>query len=53
LVRHGTTNVGRIVVLSQALVNDLTKQVVIRPCQIFDLNHKLGPNPVHAAEDER
>ena len=35
------------------LVKDLTKQIVIRPCQVLDLDHKLRPNPVHAAEDER
>jgi hypothetical protein len=45
--------VGRILVLSQTLANDLTKQVVIRPRQVFDLDHKLGPNPMNAAEDER
>ena len=53
MVRDGTLDVGRILVLSQTLVNDLTKQVVICPAQIFDLDHKLRPNPVHAAEDER
>jgi hypothetical protein len=53
LVRDGTPDVGRILVLSQTFVNDLTKQVVARPCQIFDLDDKLRPNPVDAAEDER
>jgi hypothetical protein len=50
---HGTLDVGRILVLSQTLVNDLTKQVVICPRQVFDLDDKLGLNAVHAAEDER
>src|ERR1700730_11810959 len=36
LVRHGTLDLGRIFVLSQTLVSDLTKQVVVYPCQIFD-----------------
>src|SRR5712671_6217823 len=41
LVRYGTLDVGRILVLPQTLVNDLTKQVVFCPCQVFDLDHKL------------
>jgi len=53
LIRRRTTDLGRILVLSQTLVNDLTKQVILCPSQIFDLDNKLGPNPVHAAEDER
>jgi hypothetical protein len=53
LVRRGTLDAGWILVLSQTLVNDLTKQVIAGPRQVFDLDHKLGPNPVHAAEDER
>ena len=53
LVRQGTLDVGRILVLSQTLVNHLTKQVVICPAQIFDLDHNLRPNPVYAAKDER
>ena len=52
-VRHGTLDVGRILVLSLTLVNDLTKQVVVCPCQVFDLDHKLGANPMHTAQDER
>jgi hypothetical protein len=36
LVRHGTLDLGRIFVLSHTLVSDLTKQVVVCPCQIFD-----------------
>ena len=42
-----------ILVLLQTVVNYLTKQVFVCPCQVFDLDHKLGPNPVHAAQDER
>jgi hypothetical protein len=53
LVRHGTLDVGRILVLSQTLVDYLPKQVIVDPSQVFDLDNKLGPNPVHAAEDER
>jgi hypothetical protein len=40
-------------VLPQTLINHLTKQVVVGPSQVFDLDHKLGTNPMHAAEDER
>src|SRR6266446_10921972 len=50
---HWPLDVGWILVLSQTLVNDLTKQVVAGPRQVFDLDHKLGTNPVHAAEHER
>jgi hypothetical protein len=53
LVRNGTLDVGRFLVLSQTLVNDLTKQVFLCPCQVFDLDYELGPNPVHAVEDEQ
>jgi hypothetical protein len=53
LVRQGTLDVSRILVLSQTLINDLTKQVILCPSQVFDLDYKLGPNPVDAAEDER
>jgi hypothetical protein len=53
MVGHRTLDVGRILVLSQTLINDLTKQVVVGPCQVFDLYHKLRANSVHAAHDER
>jgi hypothetical protein len=53
LVRHGTADIARSLVLSHTLVSDLTQQVVVSPCQVFDLEHELGPNPVDAAEDER
>ena len=36
MVRHGTLDVGRIFVLPQTLVNDLTKQVILCPGQVFD-----------------
>jgi hypothetical protein len=45
-VGHRTLDFGRILVLPQTLVNDLTKQVVVRPRQIFDFDYKLGANPV-------
>jgi hypothetical protein len=45
LVGHRTLDFGRIFVLPQTLVNDLTKQVVVRPRQIFDFDHKLGAEP--------
>jgi Fatty acid desaturase len=34
-------------------IRDFAKQVVVCPCQVLDLDNKLGPNPVDAAEDER
>jgi hypothetical protein len=53
LVRNGTADLARIFVLAQTLINHLAKQVIVRPGQIFHLNHKLRLNPMHAAEDER
>ena len=53
MVGHGTLDLGRIFVFSQTFLSDLTKQVVVCPCQIFDLDDELGPNPVDAAKDER
>jgi hypothetical protein len=53
LVRQGTADLGRILVFSQTLVDDLTKQVIVGPSQVFDFGNKLRVNPMHAAEDER
>jgi hypothetical protein len=39
-------------VLSQTLVNDLTKQVIVCPGQVFDLGYKLGAHPTNTTEDE-
>src|ERR1700738_1799135 len=51
-VDHGSADCGRIFVLAQTLINHLAKQVIVRPAQILHLNHKLGSNPMHAAEDK-
>jgi len=53
LVRYGALNVSRVLVLWQAFVGDLAKQVIVCPAQVFDLDHELGANPVYAAKDER
>jgi hypothetical protein len=52
-VRNRTADLGSRLVLAQTDVNHLTEQVLIRPGQIFDLGHQLGPDPMHAAEHER
>ena len=52
-VQHGMAHLGWIFVFPQTLVDHLTKEVVPGPCQVFDLDNKLGPNPVDAAENER
>jgi len=53
LVRHETTDIGRILVLSQTFISDLTKQVIVCPSQIFDLDHKVRAHPMNTTEDER
>jgi hypothetical protein len=53
LVRHGAADLDRVLVLSQTLVDDLTKQVFVRPSQVFDFGYKLRANPMHAAQHER
>jgi hypothetical protein len=50
-LRHRPAYLSRILVLSQTLIDDLTKQVVLRPSQVFDLDDKLGPYPMRTAED--
>src|ERR1700738_568716 len=42
-----------IFVLAQTLLNHLPEEVIVRPGQIFYLNHKLRSNPMHAAQRER
>src|SRR6266851_1152371 len=37
--RRRTADFGPIFVLPQTLVNDLTEQVFVCPCQVFDLEH--------------
>jgi hypothetical protein len=52
-VRHGTADLRRRLVLAQPFVDDLTKQVILRPGQVFDFGDKLGTHPMHAAQHER
>jgi hypothetical protein len=52
-LRHGTPYLFRALVLSETLVDHLAKQVVIGPSQVLDLDHKLRPNPMHAAQHQR
>jgi len=35
------------------LIDHLTKQVVFRSSRVFDLDHELGPDPMHTAQHER
>jgi hypothetical protein len=43
----------RILVLAHTLIGHLTKQVVVRPSQVSDLDHKFGADPMNTTEDER
>src|SRR5271155_3790801 len=52
-LRHRPTYLSRFLVLPQTLVNDLPKQVIVRPSQVFDLGNELGANPMHAAQHKR
>jgi hypothetical protein len=49
---HGTADLGRGLILAQALIDHLAEQVFIRPREEFNLSHQLGPNPMHAANNE-
>jgi hypothetical protein len=52
-MRRGAADLCGRLVLAQALVDHLAKQVVLRPGQILDFGDKLRPHPMHAAQDER
>src|ERR1700730_12467016 len=45
-------HLGRGLVLAQTLIDHLPQQVVVGPGEIFHLGDQLGPDPMHAAEDE-
>jgi hypothetical protein len=40
-------------VLSQALIDYLARQIFLCPSEVFDLDHELRPNPMHAAQYQR
>lgn len=40
VIRHGSTDLGRIFLLTQTLINYLAKEVIVRPVRIFVLGHK-------------
>jgi hypothetical protein len=52
-MRHRAAHLDGRLVVTQALINDLTQEVVVGPGQEFDFGDKLGPHPMHAAEHER
>ena len=51
-MRHRTAHFGRRLVLAQTLVSHLAQQIVVGPGEIFDFRDKLGPHPMHAAENK-
>jgi hypothetical protein len=53
LVRHAALDVTRILVLPQTLIDHLTKQIIVGPAQVCDLDHKLRSDPMHPVEHER
>jgi hypothetical protein len=53
LVRYRSADFGRRHILAQTLVDHLTKQVIVGPCQVFNFGYKLRANPMHAAKHER
>ena len=46
-------DLGGLLVFAQPLVDDLAQQVVVGPGQVFDFGDKIGPHPMHAAQNER
>ena len=46
-------DLGGRLVFAQPLVDDLAQQVVVGPGQVFDFGDKIGPHPMHAAQNER
>ena len=42
----------RRLVLAQAFIDDLAQEIVFGPGQELDIDNKLGPDPMHAAENE-
>jgi len=52
-VRHVTAHLGRRLVLAQSLTDDLPQQIVIGPSEELHVGDQLGPDPMHAAENQR
>jgi hypothetical protein len=52
-IQHPTPYIRRILVFPQTLIDNLAKQVIIRPSQVLDFGYKLRPNPMHAAQHQR
>jgi hypothetical protein len=49
----GTPHLGRRLVFAQPFIDDLAQQIVFGPGEKFDFGDKLGPHPMHAAENQR
>jgi hypothetical protein len=52
-MRHAVAQLGRRLVLTQSLIDELAQQIVFDPGEIFDLGDQFGPHPMHAAQHQR
>jgi hypothetical protein len=52
-MRYRPPDLGRRLVLAQALIDHLAQQIVVVPGEILHFGDQLGPHPMHAAENER
>ena len=46
------SHLGRRLILPQTFINDLPQQIVVGPGEVFDLGDELGPDPMHAVEQQ-